>query len=412
MKPVKEATDLELVMEAQAGQVSAFEILIRRHQRGVRSEVLSILGNQADCDDVVQESFLSAFRRIDTLKAPYNFSAWIRQIARNKARNLIVRGPRFVSLVHVQDTQSAQQDQESAEEAMRYRLQTVLRAMASLSSPLRETARLSYLQQLSCQQVADRLQIPIGTVKRRLWESRFMIKKEVMKMLKSDKQLDTSGIAPSIQIVECPSETIEILSRGPGLYFGSVMDIGHGETCKFYDCPGHILTLTARTHIVRKVSIMGRNCIEVLVEHLDCEPPEANLLDYFEITDDSFLWLMRVTADHGYPQTRFMAEEEEVFNRRFRTGEYADYVARVVDLTVGQTHWEKCLAVWWAWADGTPVESFYTTAGREVLRRRFVGSNAMVSKNYDYEKLSSSIKKEFQGIEYRLWYITVLCESL
>ena len=410
MKANKLSMDAERVIDAQAGSTEAFEMLIRRHWKGVSAEVMTIVRNHADCDDIVQESFLTAFRRLETLGPPHSFGAWVRRIARNKARNMIVRRPRFVKLDPVEVAGQTDRDPEGLELETMHRLRCAIRALGSLSPPLRETSRLSYLYQLSHQQIADRLQIPLGTVKRRLWESRQKMKQEVEAMSEKQKATQPSGIAPSVQVRERPGEVMEIFSRGPGLYFGSVLEIGHVETCRFYDCPGDILTQTVKTHVVRNVRILGRDCVEVLIEHSDCEPPEANLLDYFEATPDHFRWLMRVTADNGYPQTRFMEGDDEFFIRRFRSGEFPDYSARVVDLTIGPCDWGKCLAVWWAWAGGTPVESVYTADGREVLHQRYAAADAPASSNYDFNQFDPQSARIFKGTEYRLWYQTVLIE--
>lgn len=410
MKANEQPIDVELVISAQQGSAEAFEILIRRHWKGVSAELMTIVRNQADRDDLIQESFLTAFRRLDTLGPPYSFGAWIRRIARNKARNLLVRRHRFIELDPSGIAGREDRDPERFELETMHRMKCAIHALGSLSPALRETSRLSYLYQFSHQQIADRLKIPLGTVKRRLWDSRQKMKQEVDTMSEGQKLTASAGIVPTIQVRECPGETMEITSRGPGLYFGSVLEIGHVETCRFYDCPGDILTLTVKTRVVRNVRILGRDCVEVLIEHSDCEPPEANLLDYFEATPEHFRWLMRVTADNGYPQTRFMEGDDEFFIRRFRSGEFPDYFARVVDLTIGQCHWGKCLAVWWAWAGGTPVESIYTADGREVLHQRYVAADAPVSSNYDFNQFDPQGARIFKGTEYRLWYQTVLIE--
>ncbi len=88
---------------------------------------------------------------------------------------------------HIGDRRQYAQDLDDEETVVRVR--NAVRALSQLSAPLRETSRLSYLSEYSHQQVADRLRIPLGTVKRRLWESRKQMKKEVVKMSQSQKQI-------------------------------------------------------------------------------------------------------------------------------------------------------------------------------------------------------------------------------
>ena len=82
----------------------------------------------------------------------------------------------------------------------------------------------------------------------------------------------------------------------------------------------------------------------------------------------------------------------------------------MVDLTIGDKRYGHCLAVFWAWQDGTPAESFYSSDGRQVLHRRYVGPEAPESQNYQYAGLKEEERKTFRGKEYRLWYDTVLME--
>jgi len=403
-------SDEKLIRAAQAGDVSAFNDLVGRCRAGIVSELTGLMGNIHDAEDVAQEAFLRSFLKLSTLRAPYSFGGWVRQIARNIARNRLSRDQRFVVLGehHANDEYSVPVD--SVSDANDSQTELALLAMSRLSSKLRETARLTYLSSYSQKQVARRLRVPLGTVKRRLWESRAKMKKEVLSMSRIGRTAEQTKIVPNIRIQELPDEEIDVNTTGPGLYFGTVLKTGHIEVCHFFDYPGGILTQIVQSQVVRKVNVLNRECYEVLIEHSDCEPPEPNILDYFNITDQGFDWVMRVTADETYPRTRFMKEGEELFPSSYSCIENKDYIARVVDLTIGSKHYGHALAVFWGWENGTPAESFYTSDGRQVLHRRYVGPEAPESKNYKYDSLMEEERKSFRGKEYRLWYDTVLME--
>ncbi len=408
---MEKRSDEELTRAAQAGDISAFNDLVRRCRAGIMSELTGLMGNVHDAEDVAQEAFLRGFLKLSTLRAPYNFGGWVRQIARNIARNRLSRDPRFVVL----DEQRAIDEYSESVDLDGYdadsQAELALLALSRLSSKLRETARLTYLSSYSQKQVARRLRIPLGTVKRRLWEGRAKMKKEVLNMSRTGRVAKPVTIVPDIRIEELPKERMEISTTGPGLYFGTVLKEGHQEVCRFFDYPGGVLTQTVQTQVVRKVNILGRKCYEVLIEHSDCEPPIPNILDYFNIAAQGFDWVMRVTADEIYPQTRFMKEGEELFPSSYSCGENEEYSARMVDLTVGDKRYGRCLAVLWGWQnDGTPAESFYISDGRQVLHRRYVGPEAPESQNYQYANLKEEERKTFRGKEYRLWYDTVLME--
>ncbi len=399
-------SERELVAAAQAGDLTAFNELAKQCRAGILIELTGLTGNSHDAEDVIQEALLRSFLKLSTLKEPYNFGGWVRLIARNIARNRLCREPKFVQL-----REDSVQSSVLSNDDVSMKTELALLALSRLSSKLRETSRLTYLSSYSQKQVATRLGIPLGTVKRRLWESRAKMKKEVMSMSRTGITPEPVNTVPVIKVMELPKETMTVQTTGPGLYFGTMLKVGHQETCRFFDYPGGVLTQTAHCQVVRKTQIHRRECFEVLIEHSDCEPHIPHVLQYFAGTSDGFDWVMTVTADEAYPQTRFFKEGEELFPSTYSSGECDEYSARVVNLTIGDINYGKCLAVFWSWENGTPAESFFTAAGRQVLHRRYAGQNAPKSQNYRYENLPEESRKMFKGTEYRLWYDTVLIES-
>ena len=69
--------DAELVRAARAGETWAAEALVRRHARAVNGLALRLLGRDGDVDDVVQDTFVSAFSALDRLQDPQSFAAWL-----------------------------------------------------------------------------------------------------------------------------------------------------------------------------------------------------------------------------------------------------------------------------------------------------------------------------------------------
>ncbi|MCD4708334.1 MAG: RNA polymerase sigma factor [Candidatus Sabulitectum sp.] len=402
MNIAKTKSDRELVVEAKAGDLSAFSELTERCRSEIMVELTGLTGSIHDAEDAIQEAFLRGFLKLSSLKKPYNFGGWVRLIARNIARNRLRREPRFAQL-RENTIEDRSEDNDIASQT-----ELALLALSRLSPKLRETTRLTYLSSYSQKQVATRLGVPLGTVKRRLWEGRINMRKEVLSMSRAGKTPEPVNTVPVIRIKELPNEKMTVHTAGPGLYFGTVLKKGHEEVCRFFDYPGGILTQTVHSQVVRKTEILGRKCFEVLIEHSDCEPAIPNVLDYFSVTDNGFDWVMRITADETYPLTRFMKKGEELFPSTYSCTENEEYSARVVDLTVGDIKHGHCLAVFWSWQKGTPAESFFTSQGRQILHRRYVGPEAPASQNYQYENLQEEDLKNFRGTEYRLWYDTVL----
>jgi RNA polymerase sigma-70 factor, ECF subfamily len=397
----------ELVRAALEGDLEAYGSLVTECRNDILRELTALLGCSQEAEDILQDSVLRGYLRLSRLGPPYNFGGWLRQIARNMARNRLSRQRKHVSLEEGL-TRDDLSDSSRNQPAIDPRRIPALVALSRLSSKLRETARLTYLASLSHKQVAHRLGVPMGTVKRRLWDGRRQMREEMARM--SDHENRDESLVPKIDIRELPDQEMQVNTRGPGLYFGSVLKEGHQEMCRFYDYPGGIPTQTVQTSVLRRVTILGRECFEVLIKHSDCEPEEPNVLDYFHLSDDGYHWIMRVVADEKLPTARFMGEGEELFPLAYSSGEHGDYVARAVRLHVGDRDYGRCLAVFWSWENGTPAESFFTEDGRQVLHRRYAGPYAPPSRNYDYDNMLEEERRVFRGVDYRLWYDTVLLQ--
>lgn len=82
-------TDNELVARVRAGDDEAFRLLVERHTRAIYRAAYRIVANAADADDVVQETFLRAYRAIDRYDARASFTTWIHRIAINCSLDLI-----------------------------------------------------------------------------------------------------------------------------------------------------------------------------------------------------------------------------------------------------------------------------------------------------------------------------------
>ncbi len=79
----------DLVHRARRGEADAFAGLVRAFLRPAYSIALSVVGRPADAEDTAQEAFLKAFQSLDTCREPGRFAAWLFQIVRNRARNLL-----------------------------------------------------------------------------------------------------------------------------------------------------------------------------------------------------------------------------------------------------------------------------------------------------------------------------------
>lgn len=93
-----EQTDDALVRQARAHDVTAFELLMRRHNQRVYRVVRSVLQDQAEIEDVVQQAYLQAFSHLDQFAGAAEWSTWVSRIAMNEALARLRQRGRFVSM--------------------------------------------------------------------------------------------------------------------------------------------------------------------------------------------------------------------------------------------------------------------------------------------------------------------------
>jgi RNA polymerase sigma-70 factor (ECF subfamily) len=186
-------TDLELVRRAQAGDAAAFEELVVRNRRAVFRAALAALGNPAEADDVAQEAFVAAYRKLDSFRGEAAFRTWLLSIAWRKAmdrRKSLARWVRTTITArseHDNDEDAIERMPSSdgtQEEALaRGELQVqVRRLIATLPRKLRETLLLAASGEYSYEQVAAMLNTPVGTVKWRVSEARRVLKQKLAAM--------------------------------------------------------------------------------------------------------------------------------------------------------------------------------------------------------------------------------------
>src|SRR5947208_13209612 len=84
-----EMTDAGTVSRAKAGDGEAFRLLVERHSQPLFRVAYRMTGNEHDADDVVQETFLRAYRQLDNFEERANFSTWLHRIAVNCSLDLL-----------------------------------------------------------------------------------------------------------------------------------------------------------------------------------------------------------------------------------------------------------------------------------------------------------------------------------
>ncbi len=186
------AIDQELVVRVQQGDNKAFDLLVLKYQLRLSKLVSRFLRNQSDVPDVVQESFIKAYRALPNFRGESAFYTWLYRIAINTAKNHLVSQSRKnpANSIDVQDAEDYGASEWLKEyatperEALASELEaTIKQAMGDLPSDLREAITLREIEGLSYEDIAEVMDCPIGTVRSRIFRAREAIDSKLAPIL-------------------------------------------------------------------------------------------------------------------------------------------------------------------------------------------------------------------------------------
>jgi len=190
-----------------SGQSSQFEILVGNYQQRIYATLLGMLGSPQDAEDVTQETFITAFRKLDQFERRSSFYTWLYRIAFNAAIDLQRRKKRakkqFVGSNNVDITQAADLHAESAASVViaKETATQVQLALSRLDEERRNIIVLRDLQGVDYAEIASMLDIPIGTVRSRLHRARIELREIMNAMGIGDNPKQQDDVATKKQMV-------------------------------------------------------------------------------------------------------------------------------------------------------------------------------------------------------------------
>ncbi|MEZ4774576.1 MAG: sigma-70 family RNA polymerase sigma factor [Bacteroidia bacterium] len=181
--------DRDLVAAAKRGEPNAFETLLKKYRKSVYYMLLKMVKNPDDAEDLTQEAFAKAFNSIEKFDSKFAFSTWLFRIATNNCIDYIrkkrVQTVSFDSPVEGDDGSSMRfdvktEDLDPNESMLKDQRRRYLNmAIERLPEKYRVLVELRYFQELSYEEVAEELQIPLGTVKAQLFRARELLNQEL-----------------------------------------------------------------------------------------------------------------------------------------------------------------------------------------------------------------------------------------
>ena len=189
-------SDEELVARARKGDRRAFAQLVDRYRVSVFNLTLRIVGNREDAEEAAQDVFVRAFRSLDRFRGDARFATWLYRIAVNVSLSSARRSRRNLSTSSLSEPEDdddglpMQIPDTSANPAERFEqaeFREQVRNLVSALPPIYSAVISMYhIQSLSYDEISEALELPIGTVKARLFRARAALRNLVSRSMEPD----------------------------------------------------------------------------------------------------------------------------------------------------------------------------------------------------------------------------------
>lgn len=183
LQNLKQRSDGELILDSIGGKEEGFEELVLRYQRPITGYVFRMLGDYESSLDVTQEVFIKVYKSLSRYSSEYKFSTWLYRIAHNAAIDHMRRNSISAQSLETENADgtyqlqiespnpSPEQDRERSE--WRTEIDEVVKR---LPEAYRHLILLRHSQDLSYDEIAEITDLPLGTVKNRLFRAREMMR--------------------------------------------------------------------------------------------------------------------------------------------------------------------------------------------------------------------------------------------
>ena len=182
--------DAHLIQEALGGDSSAFGRLVSRYQDRLYHAVAHLVGSTEDARDVVQDAFVQAFVKLETFRQASAFYTWLYRIAFNLAVSRQRRKRPTISVETVREqTGREPKDSNMGPEArieQQERVAQVRAALGRLSDEHRTVLVLREMEGCRYETIAEILEMPVGTVRSRIFRARMQLRDELKQVLQED----------------------------------------------------------------------------------------------------------------------------------------------------------------------------------------------------------------------------------
>lgn len=178
--------DREWVAQALAGNQAAYQRIVTKYQEPIMHHVLKMVRDRDEVDDLVQETFIKAFGSLASYSTQFAFSTWLYKIATNHTIDYLrKRKLRTISIDKPIQTNEGEMELEIPDHTYRpdqhliedQRNQLIQEAIEALPEKYHRVIVMRHQQELSYEEIADELDLPLGTVKAHIFRAREMLYK-------------------------------------------------------------------------------------------------------------------------------------------------------------------------------------------------------------------------------------------
>jgi RNA polymerase sigma-70 factor (ECF subfamily) len=177
-----EDSDLALVAQTRAGDIEAFSHLVKRHERVVYNLAFRFMRDNSLAQDMAQEAFLKAFRLLNGFRGDCSFSTWLYRVTCSVCLTELSRRKRRgeVELTPAHANEVATEPEEASDMP-----ELIRRCVTRLPERYAMIVTLYYLQEVSYEEIAEIMDIPMGTLKTWMHRARHQLRKIVEKEMQS-----------------------------------------------------------------------------------------------------------------------------------------------------------------------------------------------------------------------------------
>ncbi|MDR0927805.1 MAG: sigma-70 family RNA polymerase sigma factor [Ignavibacteria bacterium] len=188
-KQMSRQEDYEVIRNVLNGSVQLFDVLQNKYRYLIYSLIHKMVRDEDDVQDLVQETFIKAYKSLNSFSFDYAFSSWLYKIASNSCIDFIRKKRNIVYLSQMNPDPESNEDYEIPDDSYlpdkniinKERFEIIKNAIDSLPDKYKAIIKLRHDEDLDYTEIADKLNMPLGTVKVNLFRARKILELQLRK---------------------------------------------------------------------------------------------------------------------------------------------------------------------------------------------------------------------------------------